>query len=129
MMKFELFTPAITKDYNLRDFKKDLKVFFEVAAVQNKICILFIEDFQLIKPDFLEIINSMKGFLAAFWLQSITRDQVLGLFKPRSDSFCSMISRSEDMTVNISPMNGVLAAFGLQATSSLVCSGQAVLVR
>ena len=59
MMKFELFTPAITKDYNLRDFKKDLKVFFEVAAVQNKICILFIEDFQLIKPDFLEIINSL----------------------------------------------------------------------
>ena len=79
--------------------------------------------------DILEIINSMKGFLAAFRLQSITRDQVLGLFKPRSDSFCSMISRSEDMTVNISPMNGVLAAFGLQATSSLVCSGQAVLVR
>jgi len=58
-MRFELFTLSLTKEYILRDFKKDLKSFFEVATVQNKAIILLIEDYQIIKPEFLEILNSL----------------------------------------------------------------------
>jgi len=32
-MNYELFTPSITKDYNIREFKKDLKIFFEITTV------------------------------------------------------------------------------------------------
>ena len=32
IMRFELFTPSLTKDYQLKDFKKDLKTYFEVAT-------------------------------------------------------------------------------------------------
>ena len=45
MMKFEYFTPAVTKNYGIREFKKDLKTYFEVATVQDKTTVLFIEDF------------------------------------------------------------------------------------
>jgi len=58
-MRLELFTPSMTKDYAPRDFKKDLKTYFEVVITQNKSGILFIEDYQLIYPEFLEIVNSL----------------------------------------------------------------------
>ena len=48
MMRLEFFTLNITKDYGIREFKKDLKVFFEVATVQNKKTVLFIEDWQIV---------------------------------------------------------------------------------
>jgi dynein heavy chain 2 len=69
MMRYELFTPSITKDYSIKDFKKDLKSYIEIVTLQNKTCILLIEDYQLIKPEYLEIINSL-----------ISSGEVTGLF-------------------------------------------------
>lgn len=45
MHRMEFFSPSISKDYGLRDFKKELKVFLEAAGVQNKPCVLYIEDY------------------------------------------------------------------------------------
>lgn len=42
---YEYQTLSLTKDYSLKEFKKDLKIFFEVATVQQKTCVLFIEDY------------------------------------------------------------------------------------
>ena len=58
-MKFEFFSLNISKDYGTREFKKDLKIIFEIATVQNKSCVLFIEDWQIVQSEFLEIINSL----------------------------------------------------------------------
>ena len=33
MLRFELFSPSLSKDYGVREFKKDLKFYFEVATV------------------------------------------------------------------------------------------------
>jgi hypothetical protein len=60
----------------------------------------------------MEIIKAMKEFLAAFGLQTVTGDQLVGLFK--TDSFCSMVSRAEDIDTIIKAMKEFLAAFGLQ---------------
>ena len=59
MLRMDFLSPSLGKDYSSREFKKDLKHFLEIAAVQNKPCVLFFEDHQLVKPEFLEIINSL----------------------------------------------------------------------
>ena len=59
MLGLEILTPAIAKDYTLRDFRKELKHFLEISGVSNKPCLLFIEDHQLIQSEFLELINSL----------------------------------------------------------------------
>ena len=48
MLRREIMQPYTTKDYSARDFKKELKVFFEHAAVQNKQIILYLEDQNLV---------------------------------------------------------------------------------
>ena len=59
MLRYELVTPSITKDYSVREFKKELKVFIEKATAQNKQIVLLIEDYQLIQNEFLELMNSL----------------------------------------------------------------------
>lgn len=43
----------------MREFKKELKGFLEIAAVENNPLILYIEDHHLVKPEFLELLNSL----------------------------------------------------------------------
>ena len=59
MLRLEFLSPAVTKDYSLRDFKKEMKHFLELAGAQNKSCLLYIEDHHLMHPEFLELINSL----------------------------------------------------------------------
>lgn len=70
MLGYEILTPSITKEYSIRDFRKELKHFLEIAGVGNKPCLLFLEDHQLIHSEFLELINSL-----------ISSGEIPGLFK------------------------------------------------
>jgi len=71
MMNLEFFTLNIVRDYGIREFKKDLKQIFELVTVENKPSVLFIEDWQIVQPEFMEIINSL-----------ISSGEVSGLYTP-----------------------------------------------
>ena len=59
MLRLEIVSPSTSRDYSIREFKKELKVFLEQAAGQNKKMVLFIEDHNLVKGEFLELLNSL----------------------------------------------------------------------
>ncbi|KAL4440929.1 hypothetical protein ABPG74_009342 [Tetrahymena malaccensis] len=59
MLRMEIVSPSTSRDYSTREFKKELKVFLEKAAAQNKQVILYIEDHHLVKSEFLELLNSL----------------------------------------------------------------------
>lgn len=59
LLNLEPLSPFLTKDYSIRDFRKELKGFLEIAGVQNKPCLLFLEDHHLVQTEFLELINSL----------------------------------------------------------------------
>jgi len=59
MLKMDFNTISAKKDFGLRDFKKELKVSLEMAGIQNKKIVLFVEDHNLVQPEFLELLNSL----------------------------------------------------------------------
>jgi len=59
MLRIKCVNPSTSRDYGLREFKKELKVFLELAAVDNTPVVLFIEDHHLVQPEFLELLNSL----------------------------------------------------------------------
>lgn len=69
--KFQLLTPVVLRNPTMRDFNKDLKMFLETAGGQNKKVVVFFEDHQLQKSEFIEKVNSL-----------ISSGEVPGLFTP-----------------------------------------------
>jgi len=55
----ELVQPSNSRNYSVRDFRKELRQFLEIAAVQNKKVVLLVEDHNLTKGEFLELLNSL----------------------------------------------------------------------
>lgn len=71
MLRLELYTLYISRDYSTRDFKKDLKFVMEQTGILGKPFLLFIEDHHIVKSEFLELLNSL-----------IASGEVPGLFTP-----------------------------------------------
>lgn len=78
MLRVKLVQPSTSRDYGLREFKKELKLFLEAAAVENQPVVLFIEDHHLVKPEFLELLNSLisSGEIPGLY----TQDEIEHLF-------------------------------------------------
>jgi hypothetical protein len=57
--KLPIFTLSNLRNPTLKEFYKDLKTALEVAAGQNKLIVLFLEEHQLGKNEFYEKINSL----------------------------------------------------------------------
>ncbi|PNG99310.1 Cytoplasmic dynein 2 heavy chain 1, partial [Tetrabaena socialis] len=71
MHNMEFFTPKMTKTYDLKSFRNDLKEVLRRAGVEGKPVLLFLEDHQLVQASFLELINSL-----------LSGGEVPGLFTP-----------------------------------------------
>jgi dynein heavy chain 2 len=60
MLRMEFFQPYTGRDYSLREFRKDLRGFMEIAAIQNKPAVLYLEDHVLLQHrSILETVNSL----------------------------------------------------------------------
>jgi dynein heavy chain 2 len=80
MLNQEMLVPYTSRDYGLREFKKDLKGYLEQAGAQNKQCVLFMEDHVLLQnPAILETVNSLiaSGQISGLFMQ----DEVERLFQ------------------------------------------------
>ncbi|MFT7803200.1 cytoplasmic dynein 2 heavy chain 1 [Arapaima gigas] len=54
-----LFTPKITRGYGSKHFKSDLKTVMQQAGIEGQQVVLLLEDYQLVDPSFLEMVNSL----------------------------------------------------------------------
>jgi len=71
LLNMEFFTPSISRDYSMKEFKRDLKEVLLKAGVEAARTCLFIEDHQLLQDEFLEYLNSL-----------ISAGEVPGLYSP-----------------------------------------------
>lgn len=71
LLNMEFFSPHINRDYSMKEFKRDLKVVLQKAGIEAVKSCLFIEDHQLLKDDFLELLNSL-----------ISAGEIPGLYTP-----------------------------------------------
>lgn len=71
LLNMEFFSPNISRDYGMKEFKRDLKQVLQLAGVDATPTCLFVEDHQLLTPEFLEFLNSL-----------ISAGEVPGLYTP-----------------------------------------------
>jgi len=71
MLNMTFYSPNISRDYSLKEFKRDLKQALQTAGVESQKTTLFIEDHQILQSEFLEYLNSL-----------ISAGEVPGLYTP-----------------------------------------------
>ncbi|XP_069495113.1 cytoplasmic dynein 2 heavy chain 1 isoform X2 [Ambystoma mexicanum] len=54
-----MFSPRISRGYELKQFKTDLKQVMQLAGIDGQQVVLLLEDYQFVHPTFLEMINSL----------------------------------------------------------------------
>ncbi|CAB3978327.1 cytoplasmic dynein 2 heavy chain 1-like [Paramuricea clavata] len=59
MHSIELFTPKISRGYQLKNFKNDLKTVMQLTGIEGEQAVLLLEDHQFVEPSFLELVNSL----------------------------------------------------------------------
>ena len=67
----EFFSPNMSRDYAMKEFKRDLKIVLSMSGIEGQRTCLFIEDHQLLSDEFLEYLNSL-----------ISAGEVPGLYTP-----------------------------------------------
>ncbi len=93
MHRIDVFTPHISRNYGLKQFKVDLKTVMQQAGVEGKEMILLLEDYQLLDGSFLELINSL-----------LSSGEVSGLFSP------------EELEPVLSPLRDQMSQDGFRGT-------------
>jgi dynein heavy chain 2 len=58
-MFFPIKLSLLLRNYDVKAFRNDLKEVLKKAGVEGKPMLLFMEDYQLLDPSFLEYINSL----------------------------------------------------------------------
>lgn len=105
MLNLQFFSPNITREYSDKEFRKDLKTILQIAGVEGKGAVLFLEDYQLVKPEFLQLLNSLLGSgevpglylseeiepLLASLADQMRQD---GKYKTLYDYFCSLVRKN-----------------------------------
>ena len=59
MLRIDVFSPKIGREYKAKQFLADLKETVKVAGVQGQPIALYLEEYQLVEPAILEIVNSL----------------------------------------------------------------------
>lgn len=71
LLNMEFVSPNISREYSMKEFKRDLKQVLSMAGIEATRTCLFIEDHQLLQDEFLELLNSL-----------ISAGEVPGLYTP-----------------------------------------------
>lgn len=71
MLNMHFKTPYISRDYGMKEYKRDLKSAIELAGINAEKTCLFIEDHQIMRSEFLEYLNSL-----------ISAGEIPGLYNP-----------------------------------------------
>jgi dynein heavy chain 2 len=71
MLNYAFVTLNITREYSLKDFRKDLKVVLQQAGVEGRTTVLFIEEHMILESSFIQLLNSL-----------LSAGEVPGLYAP-----------------------------------------------
>jgi dynein heavy chain 2 len=91
MQRLQVISPAPSKKYDDKEWKRDLKQAMQMAGVEKQHTVFFIEDHHLRKPEFLESINSLlsAGDVPGLW----TPEEMEPLLAPLKDEFANQQGR------------------------------------
>ena len=56
---YELYSLSLTKNYSIKDFKKNIKDLFNKIVIENIITVFIIEMYHIVSPEIMEYINSL----------------------------------------------------------------------
>ena len=110
ILKFEIVSLNMTRDFTQREFKKELKVIIENVVNENKKQILLLEDHNFGKPEFIEMINSLiiSGEIPGlFTLDEIDRMPASedlkrdAIGKSLQEVFCERVSRNLKIVLSL----------------------------
>jgi dynein heavy chain 2 len=59
MLNLEFFSPNVTRDYSVKEFRRDLKTILQSAGIEGKPSVFFLENYQIVNSSFLELLNSL----------------------------------------------------------------------
>jgi dynein heavy chain 2 len=71
LLNMTFFSPNINREYNMKEFKRDLKTVLQKTGIEAEKTCLFIEDHQILTSEFLELLNSL-----------ISAGEIPGLYSP-----------------------------------------------
>lgn len=71
MLNYLFMTLNITRDYTLKDYRRDLKVVLQQAGVEGRSTVLFVEEHMLLESSFIQLLNSL-----------LSAGEVPGLYAP-----------------------------------------------
>eukprot|EP01116_Phalansterium_solitarium_P024805 TRINITY_DN91_c0_g1_i4.p1 TRINITY_DN91_c0_g1~~TRINITY_DN91_c0_g1_i4.p1 ORF type:complete len:4085 (+),score=2013.94 TRINITY_DN91_c0_g1_i4:171-12425(+) len=71
MLGYQVFSPNISRNYEDKNFKMDIKTAMMAAGVEGRQIIFLLEDHQFVKPEFIELMNSL-----------LSSGEVPGLYTP-----------------------------------------------
>lgn len=89
MHDMEVLTPRMGRDYRARHFLADIKQAVLAAGVEGRAVALYLEDFQLADPAFLEIVNSLLSSGEAPGM--FTPQELEGLLAPLKEEFSAQV--------------------------------------
>jgi dynein heavy chain 2, cytosolic len=59
MLNLTFISFNITRDYSTKEFRRDLKSILQISGIEGKPTSMFIEDYQLVNTEFLQLLNSL----------------------------------------------------------------------
>ncbi|OMJ92391.1 hypothetical protein SteCoe_4833 [Stentor coeruleus] len=59
MLNLQFVSFNITREYSNKEFRRDLKLILQLAGIEGKPTTMFIEDYQLVNPEFLQLLNGL----------------------------------------------------------------------
>ena len=119
MLGYELHTPAICRDYNVKLFLCDIKTVLLTAGIKGEHIVLLIEDYQITTEAILEVINSLlsAGEVPGMYtpeelepllspLRELMREEG-GTYRTPYDFFISRVKKNLHIVLSMDPGNSL----------------------
>ena len=121
-LQIEIISPHISRTYDVKHFKNDLKAVMQQAGVEGKEVILLLQDYQVVDTSFLELLNSLlsageiPGLYSSDELEPILsplRDQMLqeGFRGSLLSYFCHRVKTNLHIVLIMDSTTGSLTAW------------------
>lgn len=126
MLRIQLVSPHMSRKYDAKAFRVDLKEYLKLAGVEGKQVLLYMEDHQIVTPEIIEDVNSLlsAGEVAGLYttqemdaLLAPLKDafSASGLYKNLAEFFTSRVKANLHIVLSMDPAH---PSFGIRCESN-----------
>ena len=126
MLRIQLVSPHMSRKYDSKAFRIDLKEYLKLAGVEGRQVLLYMEDHQIVAPEIIEDVNSLlsAGEVAGLYtpqemeaLVAPLKDafSASGLYKNLSEFFTSRVKANLHVVLSMDPAH---PSFGIRCESN-----------